>query len=471
MQRNRRQVENFGGNLRMRPEAYCVPADEAGVLALLREHRGRRVRAVGALHSWSQAPLAEDVLVDLRRLRGVSIERRGERLLATVGAGCRIKEVLAELQRLGGWTLPTIGLVSEQTIAGAVSTGTHGSGRHSLSHYVAAVRLAHYDPTTGEPVVRTIDGGDALRAARCAVGCLGLLLAVTCEIRPQYQVEETLRECGSLDEVLAGENTYPLQQFYLVPWSWRWLVQQRREVRQGRSPLAWLYRLYWWLFVDWGLHLLVVLLARWWRWRRGVQELYRRVLGTVIQGWRVVDRSDRQLIMEHELFRHIETELFVTREELAGSLAVVRELIECCGGSPEAVSAATREAFSRLGLLDELQGAAGCYTHHYVICVRKVLADATWISMSSGESPRYAISLISYVWPQDRAGFFRFASLAARSLAALHGARPHWGKLCPLDAAVLRRLYPRWGEFRAQCLELDPAGVFRNRWFDELLAD
>jgi len=64
----------------------------------------------------------------------------GDRRLFSVGADCQLERLLSELQRLKQWTLPSLGLIAEQTVAGAVSTGTYGSGRNSLSQYVVSVR-------------------------------------------------------------------------------------------------------------------------------------------------------------------------------------------------------------------------------------------------------------------------------------------------------------------------------------------
>jgi FAD/FMN-containing dehydrogenase len=118
------------------------------LLQILREQRGKRIRAVGRLHSWSAAPQAEEVLLDLRKLKSVQVTWDDRGPVAVIGGGCQIKDILRELDR-HDLTLPTVGLISEQTIAGAAATGTHGSGRSSLSHYLAAVRLACYDATTG----------------------------------------------------------------------------------------------------------------------------------------------------------------------------------------------------------------------------------------------------------------------------------------------------------------------------------
>jgi L-gulonolactone oxidase len=283
-------ITNFGGNVEFQPAVARVPQSEQEVLAILREHRGRQIRAIGRLHSWSQAIVGDDVLLDLRSLDSVGLESNATgQAVAWIGAGCQIKRVLAELERLGGHTLPSVGLISEQSIAGAISTATHGSGKHSLSHYVSAIRLATYDDKSGEPVLRTITAGPELQAARCSLGCLGIIVAVQVQVRPQYFVEEHLRAYQTLDEVLAAENEYPLQQFYLLPWRWTYLAQHRQEVAGPRSWHAPLYRAYWFSFIDLGLHLVLLLLVQLLRSPALIRAFYRwLVMLTVVRGWRVV---------------------------------------------------------------------------------------------------------------------------------------------------------------------------------------
>ncbi|HUQ71506.1 MAG TPA: FAD-binding protein, partial [Planctomycetaceae bacterium] len=177
-------IHNFGRNVAFRPQVVLTPRTEAEVLHGLSQHRGRRIRIVGRLHSWSEAARSDDVLLDLRHLNQVQTERRPDGVWATVSAGCQIKRLLAELEQQADVTLPSLGLVTEQSIAGAISTGTHGSGKHSLSHYISEVRVATYDATTGEPVIRTISDGPELRAARCSLGGLGVILTVGFWCRP-----------------------------------------------------------------------------------------------------------------------------------------------------------------------------------------------------------------------------------------------------------------------------------------------
>jgi L-gulono-1,4-lactone dehydrogenase len=464
-------LTNFGGNLEIRPQLFAAPRSEDELLRFLNDCRGRKIRVVGRLHSWSDAPTTDDVLIDLRYFDRVTVEQTADGLFATVGGGCQITRVLTELSRQAHATLPSLGLITEQTIAGAISTGTHGSGKHCLSHYVIEARLATYDPNTGQSIIRTISGGVELQAAKCSIGCLGIIVSVKIACRAAYRIEEHARSYATLDEVLATERDYPLQQFYLLPWRWRYIAQHRREVDALRSRLASLYRIYWFATIDLALHLILKLLVQLLRTRCGVKFFYRRMLSLfVIRNWRVVDDSSRMLIMEHELFRHIEIEMFVRRSKLPTAVAFVKEVLECFDGKPAAISAATREQLERVGLLNDLLNAAGTYTHHYAICIRRVLPDDTLIAASSGgDEPCYSLSFISYAKPSNREGFFRFANFLAYCMAALFDARPHWGKVCPLSYQQIERLYPQLPAFQRVCQDLDSAGVFRNTWTEKTL--
>ncbi len=183
-------IWNFGRNITFTPRHHERPVDEGELLEILRRHRGHQVRAHGSLHSWSQAARCDDVSIDLSNLNSIQLNTDGPSPTATVGAGCQIKQLVSELN-LRGWTTPTLGLIKEQTLAGATATATHGSGRHCLSHYICELRLAGYD-SAGNPSVRVISEADELNAARCSLGAMGIVTEVTIPIRQQYSIEETL---------------------------------------------------------------------------------------------------------------------------------------------------------------------------------------------------------------------------------------------------------------------------------------
>jgi FAD/FMN-containing dehydrogenase len=459
---------NFGANIPLAPRHFYAPRNEEELLKIMGRHAEGRLRAVGRWHSWNPALVGDDVFIDMRHFQEVVVHAEGDSPWAEVGAGCQIHRLLAELRRQGGYTLLSQGLIQQQALAGAAATGTHGSGKHSLSHYVHAARIARYSDATGKPCIEEIDRGAELAAARCGLGCLGVLTSLRIPVCRAYFVEEHFRRYPTLDEVLAQEAEYPLQQFYLVPWRWNFYAQHRREVDAPRSRSAPLYRLFWSVGMDTCFHWGVIALARGLP-PAATRVFYRWVMPALLPlGWKVVDRSDRQLSMAHEKFRHIETELFVARSQLPAALDFVTRLLRHVAGETVTLAPEETRALDEHGLAGAWRAARGCHQQRYPICIRKVLPDDTLISMSCGDEPRYAISIISYVTPARRAGFFRCADLLVATLARLFGGRPHWGKYGALDREVLETLYPRLEEFRALVQRHDPAGRFRTPALDQL---
>ena len=474
-------VANFGRNIRFTPAALCRPRSEAEVLRILAAHCDGTVRVVGAGHSWNGGIESPDALVDLRHMRRIRLHE--DRTRVTVGAGCRIGDLLEHLARRG-LTLPSIGLIDRQTVAGAVATGTHGSGGHSMSHYVEAMRIACYGPG-GVAVVRTVDSavpgmGEhpdpdlALRAARCSVGALGIVLEVTLGCVPQYHVREQCVWVGGVDEALERESRAPLQQFYLIPHSWKYLVHDRKVAANGRrAGAAALYRVYRLLVIDVLLHLGIKLTASLLRSRRLVHLLYRRLLRLlIVPGWRVTDRSDRQLLMRHDLFRHMEMEVFVRRSQLREALDFVGEVLRAADDAEHEVSTGVRSRIEQLGMRRAFSELRGTCVHHFPVCIRRVLPDDTLISMSSCQGIEtedwYSISLITYTEP--RAPFERVARLIATVLTRDLGARLHWGKWFPPPGSDIEVLYPGLASFRRVRDEFDPGGVFLNAFLKEHLS-
>ncbi|MCA9081435.1 MAG: FAD-binding protein [Planctomycetaceae bacterium] len=490
---------NFGHNVLVQPSVCYTPATEAEVLEILDRHRGQRIRCCGRLHSWSPVLQTEDVLLDLRELRDVRVEQHAGEPVVHVGAGCQVKRLLAELEQQQ-LTLPSVGFITEQSIAGAIATGTHGSGRHSLSHYVVAVRVAIDNPETGAAQICEINSGDELRAARCSLGLLGVVLSVTMQCRTPYCVEEQFREYRHVRDVLAAEDEFPLQQFYLIPWRWSCIAQHRREVDGPPTLLGVIYRWYRFLTFDVLMHWYILLLVHIIGSPAVIRFSFRRLIpALVVRNWPAVGPSSKQMVMEHELFRHGETELFVQRHRLDEAIEYVRQLITSCGEADAPVTPEFEAQIDRVNAREQWQMLRGTYCHHFPICVRKVLPDDTLISMASNigivasidgggefhaESPAavhapmgpasptepwYAITFTNYHPRGSHLPFDQFVALLLHSMHHLFGARAHWGKLCPLPVADLTALYPEFSKFRAIVAGMNPAARFQNQWTRELL--
>ncbi|MDH3225372.1 MAG: oxidoreductase, partial [Gemmatimonadota bacterium] len=251
----------------------------------------------------------------------------------------------------------------------------------------------------------------------------------------------------------------------------RWLGQRRRVVDSGKRGAA-AYRLYWFLVIDVALHLAIKFTACVAKSRSLVTFLYRRILPLLVfPRWTVTDRSDRQLTMRHELFRHFELELFVQRRDLPGALELVRETLVAAGSSTADVPPGILAQAEAAGRSAELKRLSGTYQHHYPICIRRVLPEDALLSMASSvgrpEDDWYAISLITYRSPREP--FMQTARFLADVTHTLHGARIHWGKWFPHSGAQVEAAYPALEAFRDHCRGADPAGVFRNSFIEQTL--
>ena len=188
-------------------------------------------------------------------------------------------------------------------------------------------------------------------------------------------------------------------------------------------------------------------------------------------------------MMEHELFRHVEIELYVPKAALPETLIILKQLLLHAADVSPLLDSDDPSNGMDSRFASDLIHIRGSYCHHYPICVREILADVTLISMtsSSGHCNEtddgrktniaseesacwYSITLTNYQKRKDRESFKMIASFLARNMAMRYSARPHWGKLCPLKATRLNKLYPAFERFRKVCIQQDPNHIFSNRW-------
>lgn len=475
-------MKNFGRNVRIDARTILYPATEKEVLAYLDKYRNHKIRAIGSLHSWSEVVAADDVVMDLRRMSGIRLSRDADgQPCAEIEAGCTIDAVLDYLEK-HGLTLRTLGMIGKQTIAGAIATATHGSGRSSLSHYVTSVRVVGFDADGGKARIYEWGCGDQLLAAKCGLGYVGIVVALRMSVEPDCLIKEETAWYDSINEPLANAHAYPRQQFYLIPWSWKWFAQHRREFvpnpRETRV-VAWLRvfrarsrRVLRLIAIDCVFNGAVSVASRWLRWWSAVRFLQRRVFPALTRmGTQTIDQSRHVLMMRHDLFRHVEMELFVPEVFVRQAAALVEWVLRRVAGESVAVpqgvvtprtTGAEPEATALMAALSqELARLEVRYFHDQAITFRKVLRDETLISMTSGDAEAwYAISLITY--QRDLTPFLATATFVAKSMAEMFQARPHWGKVWPLDSEQAAAIYPHLHRFRAACTHVDPAGVFLN---------
>ncbi len=468
-----RKIVNFGGNIQFRPRHYYKPATEEDVLQILNAHANGSVRAIGALHSWSDVIVSGDVVVDLSAFDSVVLEQdEAGSVWATVGAGVKIEDLLVTLNA-SGLTLPTTPEATMQTLVGAISTGTHGSGLPSLSHFIGQVRAAAYDPHSKRAKIYEWTGGDELRAASCALGCMGIILSVRVRCSPQYSVYEVIRQYATIEEVLEGGSSYPLQEFFLTPWSWTYYAFNRRPVRRRELEEATVgarfHRAYKYGIQDILDHFLLRILVRTVD-NPGLTRWFLKNLFplSILTNREIIERSDLVLVRQHEAFRHIEMEAFVPAQYLPAALDLARVSLEVFAGVQDTPARPVAEALESIGLLEYLNEHRGTYTHHYPLFVRRVMPDDTMIAETAGaQEAYYTISLFSYT--PEREAYYITAAFLANAFNRLFGARLHWGKYFPLANPDIEPLFNELPEFRRLCEQVDPRGVFRNTYARQVL--
>ena len=148
------------------------------------EHDGATVRAVGSGHSWSDVALTTGYLLRPERLNR-PLEITGN--LVRVEAGMRLRELNRHLDD-NGLALSNMGGYDAQTVAGVMSTSTHGSGIEfgPIADAVRSLELV----ASGGRVIRIERGDDMFDAAVVSMGCMGVIYAATLEVEPEYWLTE-----------------------------------------------------------------------------------------------------------------------------------------------------------------------------------------------------------------------------------------------------------------------------------------
>ncbi len=457
---------NHTGNQSCSPQKIVEPKALAELIELVQRAEEARVtvRAVGAGHSWSDAALTEGYLVEPTHLSGVT-HPQGE-ALAPPPAGRKFVRVLGGTHihtlndELDGMklALPNMGGYDAQTIAGVISTSTHGSGLaygpfpdlvHSLDLVLSggrAVRLERSDGPTdpdgfSDGPLELVKDDEKFNAAVCGIGTLGLVHSVLLEVRDRFWLNEVrtlstweaLRETLTEDGVLGGEEHYEL---FVNPYPesggrHRVLVTKRSECPkpEGEPPDK-LER-----------HPLTEL------------ESSLPVTGTVVRFLAqrfpalMAKRFDSVLAgMCDDGYANISYKVFNIGE--ANHLpAYSMELgVAVDGRHVEAVDRILEIAGRRAG--------EGLY-HSSPFSLRFVAASDACASMMQGQKTMM-IELIMVV--DSRGGYTLLEGYESR-LEDL-GARPHWGQYNTLTAERIERLYPEWDTWLAVEREFNASGVF-----------
>jgi L-gulono-1,4-lactone dehydrogenase len=423
---------NWTGDQRCRPAEVARPRsrDELAAAIVAAAAAGRTVSVAGAGHSFTEAALTGGTLIDAAALSG-TIDADPSSGLVKVRAGTVLADLNEELHRLG-LAMENLGDIDRQTIAGAISTGTHGTGAklRNISAQVEAMELVG-----GDGGVRELDGSEPelLRAARVCVGALGAISAVTLRCVPAFVLERIdspqPREevLDSFDQRAEANDHFEL---FTFPYADSALVLVRNRVEGPPRPrgkaASYLNDI---VLENWALE---ALSAAGRLFPRAIPGLS-RLAAALASGGKTTDRSDRVFASERRV-RFTEMEYGVPREHGPEAARRVVEWVR-----------------------------ANRYPVFFPIEMRVAAGDDALLSPSHARDTAY-IAVHQYRGMEWRPYFE-----AVEGIMRDYGGRPHWGKRHFQTADTLAPLYPEWEKFQAARDQLDPERVFTNEYAAQVL--
>jgi len=407
---------NWAGNYQYGARELASPASLEQLQELVATTP--RIKALGSRHSFNDVADTEGTQVSLAGLpRELTIDESARTV--RVNAGAKYGEFVEELAE-AGWAIHNLASLPHISVAGAVATGTHGSGDRNgiLGTAVAALEFV----TANGEIARAKRGDPDFDGLVVSLGALGVVTSVTLDIEPRFDVRQDVFEnlgwpqlLAHFDEVTSA--AYSVSMF--TNWdengaSQVWLKSRvdadvtgasgaelfgAAKATQQRHPLP------------------------------GGPSEYTTEQGGVSGPW-------------WKRLAHFKLEFTPSNgEELQTEYLV-----------PRAHAIAAIEATRRLG--------PRISPHLFISEIRTMAADELWLSPSYGHD---SVG-IHFTWKQEAA----VTALLREIDAALapFDARPHWGKLFETDATRFDSLYPRLPEFRRLAGRLDPDGKFRNAFLD-----
>jgi len=424
-----RHWTNWGGNQEAVAVDVLTPGSVEEVAAQVKEASGtgRRIKAVGAGHSFTAIAVADDQRLLLHRLNGL-IAIDGP--LVTVQAGMPLSALNAVLAE-HGLAMPTLGDIDAQTVAGAISTGTHGTGAaHStLASCVEAVKLVN-----GSGEVVTIGKDDEIfPAARLGLGALGILVEITLRCVDAFVLLADERPMP-LADVLAGIDEWiPSNdhvEFFWYPYTALAQLKRNNRVPADDRPLG---RFRAWFDDEFLSNRAFEAVCRLGRAVPGTVPAISALSARALTARTYTGRSDRVFCTPRRV-RFTEMEYEIPRAALPEALAAIQRVIT------------------------ELP-----FKVQFPVEVRFTGPDDVWLSHGYGRDSAY-LAVHQFTGNQYEP-YFR----AVEALCQSVGGRPHWGKLHYRSAADLRPAYPKFDDFVAVRDRLDPTRVFANAYLDRVL--
>jgi L-gulonolactone oxidase len=423
---------NWARNQKVERVSRFSPTTEEEIQQIVRlaSANGSRLKAVGSGHSFTAIALAEEMLLDLSQYDAV-IEIDKVKNTATVQSGIQLSKLNSELHK-NGLAMQNLGDIAYQTIAGAISTSTHGTGLQfsGIANQVVAMRIVLADSSVIE-CSRELNA-ELFHCARVGLGALGLISTVTLQLVKAFNlsvIEEPMR----VDDVLANLDLHVESndhfEFFWVPHTGWALTKRNNRTLDAAKPMS--------KFSHWYSKTLMENYAF-----GAVCMLGRAKPALIPKLAKALPSSGRnefcdasyKVFASKRIVKFYEMEYAIPREACEEALNRVRRMVSDSG-----------------------------FFLNFPVEVRFTAPDEIPLSTASNRESAYiAVHIFKGM---NYVPYFK----EVESIMNSYQGRPHWGKLHFQNAESLAPRYAQWDVFQKVRNLVDPNRTFANRYTETVL--
>jgi len=435
MGRNSQQTtrwSNWAGNQQTGTVLLSKPQTESELQQVVQSAQlsGRRVKAVGSGHSFTAIAVSEEVLVDLSDYDEiVAIDKINQTV--TVQSGIQLSKLNQALYE-NSLAMQNLGDIAYQTIAGAISTSTHGTGAKftGIANQVVALRIVLADSSIVECSANV--NADLFSCARVGLGALGLISTVTLKVVPAFNlavIEEPMRVDDVLQNLDLHVDSNDHFEFFWVPHTGWALTKRNNRNSLPVEPMSKMSHWYSKTLMENYAFGAVCMLGRA---RPSLIPKLAKALPS--SGRNEFSDASHKVFASKRIIKFYEMEYAIPREACAEALNRVRRMVTDSG-----------------------------FFLNFPVEVRFTAPDEIPLSTASNRESAY-IAVHIYKG-MNYVPYFK----EVESIMNSYQGRPHWGKLHFQSAATLASRYPQWDVFQAVRNQVDPQRMFSNQYLETVL--
>ena len=432
---------NWAGNQTSNPLSIKKPKNEEDVVAIVKEakKRGLKVKVVGSGHSFTGIAVTDEILMCLDEIsdfRDIDFENSTVR----VGSGIKLCDLNPILQR-SGLAMPNLGDIVYQSISGAISTSTHGTGLEykTIAEAVCGMRIVDGEGTVVE--CSTQQNPEVFHAARVGLGALGIITEVTIQCVEAFNLH-AVEEILPIGEVTNNFDHWSKMtdhiEFFWMPNTDKALLKRNTRTRETPS-----------------------------RPRNKRHSFKRR--------W---NRFKNEEIKQNFLFgamNHLGKIAPPLVPKLNSMVAGESGRAEYITTSYEVFASPRRVRFyemeyavpieSGIEAFQKVVQLIGDLDHYISFPVEYRVLGKDEIPMSTASDRDSAFIAVHVFRSTPFEKYFR----GVEEIMVDYDGRPHWGKLHFQDHESLSKIYPQWEVFQNVRRSMDPLGIFSNPYLDKVL--